>query len=149
MYRLAPLPKRCSRTIPDTKTFLTFYGTPRFHNSPLLLPILSHIKPVQADRPILPPSHPQCYPPICAYVFQILSFLRSLPTKNTHAFFFPPMRATFCAHPSSLMVSSSLSGEQYQPRSSKLSSFLLPRVTLPLDPDTTRNRLTTYCAQTT
>jgi hypothetical protein len=42
------------------------------------------------------------------------------------------MRATFSAHPSSLMISFTLSGEQYQSRSSELSSFLLPRVTLPL-----------------
>jgi hypothetical protein len=76
-------------------------------------------------RPILPLSHPQRHPPICAYVFKILSFLRSLPTKNANTFFFPPMRATFSAHPSSLMISFILSGEQYQPRSSNLSSFLL------------------------
>jgi hypothetical protein len=81
------------------QTFLAFYGTLRFIT---LFTTARYFSPSSATfspgHPILPLPHPQCYPTICVYVFQILSFFRTLQTKNTDAFCFPPMRATFSAH---------------------------------------------------
>ena len=80
-------------------------GRYRLHNSPQLLPILSHINPVRAFSPIVPtmsqinPVHIflscsfqdtfQYYPPTYASVFQIFSFLQ-IPQPKVRIHFCPP-----------------------------------------------------------
>ena len=70
------------------KKFPQFYGTRRFITA---FPILSQTNPFLTHHAIpLREYPPSCYPPICAWVFQVVIFSPGFPTKTLYAPLLPP-----------------------------------------------------------
>jgi len=81
----------------------------------------------------LPEDPSLYYPPICAWVFQMVSIPQVSPPQPRTRRSFAPLRATCPAHPILLdLITQKILVEQYRPLSSSLCSFLHSCYLVPL-----------------
>ena len=127
------------------KKFPTFHGTRNFTTSftSACHLSLSWARSIQSMPPIPLPEDPfEYYPPIYAWVFQVVSFPQGAPPKTCMHLFFPPYVLHASPSHSSWFITWIIFGEECRSLSSSLCSVLHSPVTSSLSGP---NNLSTYC----
>ena len=70
----------------------------RIHKCPLLVPNLSQLDPVHTQHIPFPENPSLYYPPICAWIYPVVTFPQVSPTKPCIHLSSPPIRATCPLH---------------------------------------------------
>ena len=115
------------------KKFHPFYGTRRFITALTSARSCLYPEPARScpcPHISLPEDPNQCYPPIYAWVLQVVSFTQVSPPKPCIRLCFPPIDATCLAHIVLVdLFTWTMLGEEYRSLSSSLCSFLHSPVT--------------------